>query len=228
MARVAIWSSRTRVGDICSSSSVSSLVLPSPESNLTSSIKSTFFCLARVVLFRLFESPKFLAARGDLEGALRALRSISKVNGNDKEWTLEDVIDRVSRSVEGKGEEQGMLRDFEGGYEATGDSDSPLSGRASPVDDLSVPIPSPSLSVRRGASRRMGGSTDTWVDGLPVWTQEWVREYELRMAGLFEPRWKRTTVLVWCIWGFVSAGYTVRPSASSFEQQKARRADEMG
>ena len=63
-----------------------------------------------------------------------------------------------------------------------------------------------------------------WVRRLPIGLRYSVEEYLVRLDGLFEPKWALTTKLVWTIWAFASAGYTVRPLLPS--GKGARRADE--
>ena len=61
---------------------------------------------------------------------------------------------------------------------------------------------------------RDGGEGREWVEGLPRGLRSGVREYLTRLDGLFEPKWAKTTRLVWTIWAFASAGYTVSPPPS--------------
>ncbi len=52
--------------------------------------------LARIVFFRLHESPRFLVHAGRPQDALESLQMISRFNGSELELALEDVVDRIS------------------------------------------------------------------------------------------------------------------------------------
>ena len=51
--------------------------------------------LARMVFFRLYESPRYLVHAGRPQDALESLQMISKFNGSELELDLEDVEDRI-------------------------------------------------------------------------------------------------------------------------------------
>ncbi|WVF70394.1 hypothetical protein IAT40_005184 [Kwoniella sp. CBS 6097] len=54
---------------------------------------------------------------------------------------------------------------------------------------------------RRGSA----GSDGTWRSKPLEWWESWVRQ----MAKLFAPRWRRTVILMWIIWGSMSLAYTM-------------------
>jgi hypothetical protein len=51
--------------------------------------------LARMVFFRLHESPRYLVHAGRPQDALESLQMISRFNGSELELDLEDVVDRI-------------------------------------------------------------------------------------------------------------------------------------
>ena len=51
--------------------------------------------LARIVFFRLYESPRYLVHAGRPQDALESLQMISRFNGSELELDLEDVEDRI-------------------------------------------------------------------------------------------------------------------------------------
>ncbi|OCF33983.1 membrane transporter [Kwoniella heveanensis BCC8398] len=54
---------------------------------------------------------------------------------------------------------------------------------------------------RRGS----GGSDTTWKSKPVEWWESWIRQ----MGKLFAPRWRRTVILMWIIWGSMSLAYTM-------------------
>jgi hypothetical protein len=97
--------------------------------------------LARMVFFRLYESPRYLVHAGRPQDALESLQMISKFNGSELELDLEDVEDHIrvppartqdSATRTGSGNRPPSLRLF--------DADAEIS--SSPTD-IKPPSPSP-------------------------------------------------------------------------------------
>lgn len=245
--------------------------------------------LSRIILFRLQESPKFLAATNRQSEAVIALERISRINGNERAWELKDVVDDLEdkgrsrmmqkRSRNGAGKEAEMEDDGEdedgmevepfvlggedddadgrpnGGvqhdYSSTGDSQPRPSlshessasgaedhnGSAIPLGQRFPPRGPPPRLLRHASrtplqaqhqqrrrrrrpprSSKAGGS---WTDRLPVGLQDSLDEYAERLDELFEPKWRKTTTLVWLIWLLASAGYTVSMPSSQWEPTRA-------
>lgn len=267
--------------------------------------------LARIALFRLQESPKFLTAANRHDEAVIALQKISNFNGNDRTWGLKDVVDddgglgyiqgRTSDhdNQDGEGESKGrrakreMVEEEDAGdemdafvlggeeeenederyedgqpaqsqhpsrglhsptgynstaetstlhnnaddamagamngasaiqLERTGSSAGRVQGqqfppRGPPPSLLRHPSRTP-LQSRRLASYRSGSGSGSgrprnrrqrgnWMNRLPRGLRDSVDEYMERLDELFEPKWRRTTTLIWMIWFLASAGYTV-------------------
>ena len=57
--------------------------------------------LARIVFFRLYESPRYLVHAGRPQEAVKALQMISRFNGSDLSIELDDVVDHRHPSQEG-------------------------------------------------------------------------------------------------------------------------------
>ena len=58
-------------------------------------VKTLTMFLARIVFFRLHESPRYLVHAGRPQDALESLQMISRFNGSELELDLEDVVDRI-------------------------------------------------------------------------------------------------------------------------------------
>lgn len=56
-------------------------------------------CFSRIVFFRLQESPKFLTASLRHSEAVIALQRISRINGQERDWGLDDVVDSAGREA---------------------------------------------------------------------------------------------------------------------------------
>ncbi|BGP56209.1 hypothetical protein JCM8202_002100 [Rhodotorula sphaerocarpa] len=195
-----------------------------------------FLCVARVLLFRLHESPKFLVASNQPSAAVVSLRRISKANGHhEPRWALADVVDDHSSSSEEDPDANGTrMTKAAPGYEATGHTSpesrprssfaSPYRPPSSPVNpalleegemaDLSLPASAMSAGdgegdgpIRDGLSGKR--SRTGWTRRLPPSWQEGMDAYGERFNELLAPDWRRTTMLVWIIWTLASAGYTI-------------------
>ncbi|GAA5891536.1 hypothetical protein JCM6882_004503 [Rhodosporidiobolus microsporus] len=186
---------------------------------------SIIMFLSRVLFFRLQESAKFLVASNRPSAAVIALRRISKVNGQNVRWALEDVVDDTAaadvgavagEAGEGRKEERASV----GAYEATGETLSPTRQPSSPshpaadVSDLALDLESdPSLlsSSITTPSLRPAKDPPAWLARLPPSWQPSVEDYLARLEELLDPRdgGKRVTLLVWTVWGLASAGYTM-------------------
>ena len=69
--------------------------LQSVPSRLPVCAKTLTMFLARMVFFRLHESPRYLVHAGRPQDALESLQMISRFNGSELELDLEDVVDRI-------------------------------------------------------------------------------------------------------------------------------------
>ncbi|BGP19080.1 hypothetical protein JCM10213v2_007167 [Rhodosporidiobolus nylandii] len=173
--------------------------------------------ISRVLFFRLQESAKFLVAANQPTAAVFALRRISKMNGQDVRWALRDVVDDAPSSA--------ALSPAGGtrGYDATSPTTSPKRVPCSlPPIDASSPAPPDGsdldlessdlcpLSYPSSAPRFKDQDRPLWFDRLPAAWQDGVEEYVVRVAELLkEGEGRRTTALVWAVWGLASAGYTI-------------------
>lgn len=154
--------------------------------------------VCRILFFRLQESAKFLVTVGRSSEAIVVLQRISHINGEPQTYLPADVVDHMPFGG-GGGDYEAMGESLVGEVRERGEGEMEMEGREEEGR-------SPSGAVRRKVVRERGPS---WIDRLPVGVAQSVDAYLVRMEGLFEPRWARTTTLVWTIWGLASAGYTV-------------------
>ncbi|GEM12452.1 MFS transporter [Rhodotorula toruloides] len=184
--------------------------------------------LCRVLFFRLHESAKYLVAAERPSAAVIALRRISRINGQEAKWDLRDVVDdeasTVANEVDGSDGKLSPPR-----YAATGETTPesrpksaspsllPTSPRARNSDDgvdeesvdlSTFSLPSSVFSATPAAPR-LRKDRPAWIDRLPVSWRSGADEYLARLDELLEPKWKRTTTLIWVIWTLASAGYTI-------------------
>lgn len=185
--------------------------------------------LCRVLFFRLHESAKYLVAAERPSAAVIALQRISRINGKEAKWDLQDVVDdEVSALANDVDASDGKLSPPS--YAATGETTpesrpksaspsllptSPLGRDAdNDVDEESADLSTFSLpsSVFSStlATSRLRKDRPAWIDRLPVSWRSGADDYLARLDELLEPRWRRTTTLIWVIWTLASAGYTVR------------------
>ncbi|KAI0290320.1 major facilitator superfamily domain-containing protein [Multifurca ochricompacta] len=268
--------------------------------------------LARMVFFRLHESPRYLVHAGRPQDALESLQMISRFNGSELELELKDVEDRIcvppalAPSISRARLPQSQIHAAENssipifnpntgissspvdikpppvltndatplsstppdgiegallikGYSATGESEAPLVTQAALIaaaerrsfphqhasaagmgsfeevlsqpkdeeipgteDDTEVPPP-PARPRRRLSHGIRRPRTDTissvrsslyevadrawWA--LPRSVRRPLRAWFARFAMVFEPEWRRTTVLVWFAWWGMSLAYTM-------------------
>ncbi|BGP00472.1 hypothetical protein NBRC10513v2_006274 [Rhodotorula toruloides] len=184
--------------------------------------------LCRVLFFRLHESAKYLVAAERPSAAVFALQRISRINGQEANWDLQDVVDD---------EVSALANDTDGSdgkrsppsYAATGEttpesrpksaspsllptsprarnSDGDLDEEAADLSTFSLPS---SVFSSTPATPRLRKDRPAWIDRLPVSWRSGADEYLARLDELLEPKWKRTTTLIWVIWTLASAGYTI-------------------
>ncbi|TFK63042.1 MFS general substrate transporter [Pluteus cervinus] len=91
--------------------------------------------LARIVFFRLYESPRYLVHAGRPQEALESLQMISRFNGSDLALDLDDVRDhRLSKDFSKlptpspPSDDEATARPSLRQYDATGESNTPLDG----------------------------------------------------------------------------------------------------
>ncbi|GAA5988837.1 hypothetical protein JCM10908_006191 [Rhodotorula pacifica] len=178
-------------------------------------IVSAVLCTARVLMFRLHESPKFLVASNRPSAAVVTLRRISKFNGDQSLWALSDVVD--DNSDPPSPSNASLVAKSPPGYEAMGHTSPESRPRSSLASPLHVPstledgdlsdfsLPASVLSVGGRGSKDL----PPWIYRLPKTIQPAVAAYADRFSELLAPKWRRTTFLVWTIWTLASAGYTI-------------------
>ncbi len=184
--------------------------------------------MARIIFFSLFESPKFLVASGRPEEARVILQRIAAFNGQPLPVSLQDVRDDRSKSRAGAPATAAAAEEGVAGAESGGvavQSGIRGSGRARGYDALPTEEATQRIEAdddEAGASRatvdnrnRMDMESGTrresssLLDRLPTSWQPGAAEFAARYAQLFEPHWRRTTILVWTIWTLVSLAFTI-------------------
>ncbi|ETW81874.1 major facilitator superfamily [Heterobasidion irregulare TC 32-1] len=180
--------------------------------------------LARMVFFRLHESPRYLVHAGRHQEALESLQMISRFNGDDFDISLYDVDDSVRDRL---GENTPFLS-------PPHDEDSHLLSASAVVQAESPVVPEPDADTDAAAShppparprprppRSESRASRTSVTSsifegkggwlwwkLPRWIRRPLGAWLDRFAMVLAPEWIRTTVVVWGVWFGMSLGYTM-------------------
>lgn len=215
---------------------------------------TVLFVSARVVFFRLLESPKYLVHAGRPQEARDILQKIHKYNGGATiRLRIQDVEDDShangaiggddlensqhsmhqrpsssafsSRFAEPSGEANGIDRDSSAhaNYEADEDDEADASGRDASsrpllnhtdddtVDSSRKSGEEHSIHERNGSAISRPPNRDDLPASLAWLPESWhpsAADLASRYSELFSPEWKRTTVLIWIIWGGMSYGFT--------------------
>jgi hypothetical protein len=217
--------------------------------------------IARIVFFRLHESPRYLVHAGRPREALESLQLISQFNGTELDLDLDDVKDEPIQSHGSHDVEEGdtnaedtapflarasmrpPLPDFdheelsdrttEGrapsptqGYHSTAPSpakeDSPNLSQ-SPPRSPRLARPRPPIDSRQSLSRssllsRRASIYGSEPKGKLDWLKRPILNWVRRVAYVLQPKWFRTTIIVWTIWLTMSLGIEVdAPTKSKLE-----------
>lgn len=141
--------------------------------------------LARFIVLRLHESPRFLVANGRSNEAVVVLRSIATFN--DESMTIEPV-DVRPQLLAG---DSSVIIDEE---QRTLMPESPTS----PITPRSPHGRSPHRHHLPGRH----GPKSKWA---------WFHSWKAQMGRLFSPKWRRTVILMWIIWGAMAFGEQAVP-----------------
>lgn len=150
------------------------------------------------MLFRLHESPRFLVSSGRGKEAVVVLQAIADFNDQDMEIDHNDV--RPSQAAAGESAMSAMstMSEVEEARALIPSSEDPgHSPPASPMAPMS-PLSSRSPLTRRSSSNARGGRSKPKL--------AWLHDWRKQMAKLFSPRWRRTVILMWIIWGLMAFG----------------------
>ncbi|KAI0031935.1 major facilitator superfamily domain-containing protein, partial [Vararia minispora EC-137] len=119
-----------------------------------------FMFLARMVLFRLYESPRYLVHAGRPYDAIQSLEHISRFNGSELKLDLEDVIDHIEYANEPS--PRAISR------RPSSHEESPLTGPT--IFDAEAPAGSPDgIRVTRPPSPLAGGNSSS-SDSTPAYS----------------------------------------------------------
>lgn len=157
--------------------------------------------LARVVLFRLHESPRYLVHAGRKEEAAIALAGIAKFNGDDDfEISVSDVEDdeayepAVPRySHTRRYQSTSSRHDVVEGEGLLGPTMSPTRLRPARLRSHSRMSSTMSVMSTMSNSGKVFGS-------LPRWLRRPLRAWYMRIESLLSGDWKERTLLIWAIW----------------------------
>ncbi|KAF9054843.1 major facilitator superfamily domain-containing protein [Panaeolus papilionaceus] len=156
--------------------------------------------LARIVFFRLHESPRYLVHAGRPQEALRSLQEISKFNGTNILIELEDVRDQplvVPRT------------------QSPTQSESTTRPRAdsTTIFDANAYVPSSLNGPPTRHSGQFKWERGEWEYRHAKLLHKWVRRplaaWWERVMMVLEPEWVLTTVIVWGVWGAMSLAFTM-------------------
>ncbi|KIK69824.1 hypothetical protein GYMLUDRAFT_151542 [Collybiopsis luxurians FD-317 M1] len=189
--------------------------------------------LARMVFFRLHESPRYLVHAGRPQEAIESLQLISKFNGSHLSLALEDVDDQkpqpiASRRMRGDDQERDdcedstpfLRRKSSAENEA---SEEPQGNRIDPSPEVRETIfdaeiadysstgqSSTALGAHGALSHRTSSIYERkvcWM--LPRWLRRPLWAWWDRVMMVLTPEWLRTTLLVWGAWWGMSLAYTM-------------------
>lgn len=189
--------------------------------------------LARVLFFKLHESAKFLVASKRASAAVVSLQRISKFNGTNSTWGLDDVEDDVS-STRTRASRTTSSSDRGGDASPIGAGEStrsPSPTRSPSISSVALSraplldasdLESSTFSSFAPSDFERAYRRPEWVNRLPQSSRGAVTDYLSRVDELLEGKWRRTTLYIWAIWTLASAGYTVSETSSPESLQPAR------
>lgn len=156
--------------------------------------------LARSVLFRLYESPRFLVSNGRPKEAVVVLRKIAEFNEHEQfDIDHADVRPHAPEPMAPISDESRIEE---------GRSLLPTEVPPSPTTPVSPSFasPRPPLAPQTSRSYLRPVSRTSHRGGRSKSSGSWLSEWNMKMAQLFSPKWRRTVILMWMIWGSMSFG----------------------
>jgi hypothetical protein len=178
-----------------------------------------FVC--RIIFFRLYESPRWLVHAGRKEDAVETLSQIAKYNGQETDFTIDDVHDESEI-------ETTLRREARHSIEAR-----PLL-TSSVTEDRTTPTSTPTLSQyfnppsRHRSHSRPHRSTSTYsrysaysthnnssyipykaLTYLPRWLRRPLQHWLNRFEQLTAKEWRERVWLIWGVWCTMSLAYTM-------------------
>lgn len=178
--------------------------------------------IARILFFRLHESPRYLVHAGRPQEALESLQMISRFNGSGAHYptTLEDVEDHIYTTIDEPSSALSIPEDDDAHVAPprllTQTSSEALQspGRSMPLDYSATaegPEPGRSGEESDGLPQRPRLPARRWSEGnacriLPQTVRGPILRWWDRVQMVLTPEWRRTTFLVWGAWFFMSLG----------------------
>ncbi|CDU23811.1 uncharacterized protein SPSC_02440 [Sporisorium scitamineum] len=206
---------------------------------------TVLFVSARVVFFRLLESPKYLVHAGRPQEARDILQRIHRYNGgatislriqdvedhghsgvSDRGCNLESsqhsLHQHAARADEGHAGAGGQNRfrdsyavdedDDAGGISGREASSRPLLNHAADADEDNSRKSDEDTNSIRTRNDVCPSSTSPDLPASLSWLpKSWhpsAADLASRYSEMFSPEWKRTSLLIWIIWGGMSYGFT--------------------
>lgn len=201
--------------------------------------------MGRFILFKLYESPRYLVHTGRAAAAVNTLKKITKYNGQSMELDIKDVQDHPNVPSAAFEMDDGDLPPTPGlkcvttppesksntssplGYQSTESQSQPaLTGDytfQTPIDEARffpespIQVNSPTLhspqwrrSPERPRRPRQPSRTESVAPVVSGWFSEWVTQplaaWFEQVGTILTPEWRRSTLLVWTAWSFMSLG----------------------
>jgi hypothetical protein len=155
--------------------------------------------IARILFFRLYESPRFLVHAGRKEDAAEALSEIAKFNGFEFTVTVAEVNDdgEAEDPIARPTSYHATESDYIGAADIDAEEDRLLSG-------ISHPRP----HHRRMSTASMLSTTSRRKVNriVPKWIRNPILEWFRRIESLLYGDWRQRTLLIWAIWGNMAFG----------------------
>ena len=176
--------------------------------------------LARMVFFRLHESPRYLVHAGRPHDAIKSLQMISRFNGSDLAIELEDVRDYLhqtetraranSRTIFDAGVDsspngspkKGPIKTVYSSTEGSTDPDD--EGQSEETEGPSQTPSTPTLRRNDETTTSVPFETMCWK--LPRWLRKPLLAWWNRVMVVLSPPWLRISLLVWAAWCLMSLG----------------------
>lgn len=190
------------------------------------------FVIARLVFFKLFESPKFLVANGRENEARLILQRIAIFNGAPLPLSISDVRDAEEGGSSSRGtpstkdiDSRKNVRSWLGSGRQNTKGNNGYQAVPTDAEDLNEIDEEQEEEVQNDQTRRSTDSnrssrprpnsiTSTLSNPKEASTNLFqslsssMKTLSERYSQLFTPDWKRTTILIFLIWTLISLAYT--------------------
>lgn len=180
-----------------------------------------FVC--RIVLFRLHESPRWLVHAGRKEAAVEALSQIAKYNGQEFDFSIEDVHDEGEIETTLRREVTATRHSMERPLLLSPATQDETPNSASPLPRYFAPhhrhLRSHSRARRSTSAYSRYSSYSThgnyssiphkMLTYLPRWLRRPLEHWLSRFEQLITEEWRERVWLIWGVWCTMSLAYTM-------------------